>query len=244
VLDLLKARFFPHVVARMEDVTKSMGVSDLTPARAPRKSRTRSGCLTCRARKKKCDEVHPRCAGCRRNQLVCEWPNEVSRRRIQNDDSAVTIGLGQKCSQLVARRSTTKIPPSLPNMPSAEDRACALTPHSTALLSHYFRETASFFAMTPLRDNPFVTVFLPIGYADDLLMHGMLAFSGAHLTCKESDNAALASATQLHYLRLINGLRMEVANLEEGDLAKTERLLRVLMIVCHYEVGVLPNKIL
>lgn len=118
----------------------------------------------------------------------------------------------------------------------AEERACGLTADSTILLSHYFRETAAFFAMTPLKDNPFVTVFLPIGYMDDLLMHGMLALSGAHLTCKEPDNLPLATATQMHYLRLVNGLRVEFANLDELDLEKTERLLRILMVVCHYEV--------
>src|ERR1700743_3467299 len=38
-----------------------------------RYQRVKTGCLTCRRRKKKCDEVKPRCAGCRRNQKQCEW---------------------------------------------------------------------------------------------------------------------------------------------------------------------------
>ncbi|KAK7749300.1 hypothetical protein SLS62_008269 [Diatrype stigma] len=36
--------------------------------------RVRTGCLTCRARKKKCDEAKPVCAGCKRNKLTCQWP--------------------------------------------------------------------------------------------------------------------------------------------------------------------------
>ncbi|RYP45495.1 hypothetical protein DL768_008162 [Monosporascus sp. mg162] len=35
--------------------------------------RVRTGCLTCRARKKKCDEFKPACSGCKRNKLVCRW---------------------------------------------------------------------------------------------------------------------------------------------------------------------------
>ncbi|RYP57063.1 hypothetical protein DL769_009717 [Monosporascus sp. CRB-8-3] len=35
--------------------------------------RVRTGCLTCRARKKKCDESKPICAGCKRNILACRW---------------------------------------------------------------------------------------------------------------------------------------------------------------------------
>ncbi|KAL3483594.1 fungal Zn binuclear cluster domain-containing protein [Aspergillus germanicus] len=38
------------------------------------KLRTRTGCLQCRKRRKKCDEVRPRCSGCTRNSLACEWP--------------------------------------------------------------------------------------------------------------------------------------------------------------------------
>jgi hypothetical protein len=38
------------------------------------KARTRSGCFTCRKRKKKCDETGPTCSGCARNFLKCIWP--------------------------------------------------------------------------------------------------------------------------------------------------------------------------
>lgn len=36
--------------------------------------RTKSGCFTCRARRKKCDERRPVCLGCERNTLACDWP--------------------------------------------------------------------------------------------------------------------------------------------------------------------------
>lgn len=38
--------------------------------------RVRTGCLTCRTRKKKCDEQKPRCRGCTRNHFDCLWPGE------------------------------------------------------------------------------------------------------------------------------------------------------------------------
>lgn len=39
-------------------------------------TRTKTGCLTCRKRKKKCDEdiVNGKCQGCTRNFLDCSWP--------------------------------------------------------------------------------------------------------------------------------------------------------------------------
>lgn len=38
------------------------------------KTRTKTGCFTCRKRKKKCDEHYPICSGCARNFLSCVWP--------------------------------------------------------------------------------------------------------------------------------------------------------------------------
>ena len=38
--------------------------------------RSRTGCFTCRRRKKKCNEEKPLCSGCRRNHLECTWPTE------------------------------------------------------------------------------------------------------------------------------------------------------------------------
>ncbi|KAH8669991.1 fungal-specific transcription factor domain-containing protein [Ilyonectria robusta] len=37
-------------------------------------SRSRTGCFTCRRRKKKCDERKPICSSCRQNSLECNWP--------------------------------------------------------------------------------------------------------------------------------------------------------------------------
>jgi len=42
----------------------------------PQVSRTRNGCLSCRSRRKKCDEKKPCCAACIRNKLSCKWPTE------------------------------------------------------------------------------------------------------------------------------------------------------------------------
>lgn len=38
------------------------------------------GCLTCRTRKVKCDEVRPSCSRCRTAQLACEWLPSPERR--------------------------------------------------------------------------------------------------------------------------------------------------------------------
>ncbi|KAF1812578.1 hypothetical protein P152DRAFT_397202 [Eremomyces bilateralis CBS 781.70] len=48
------------------------------PLLRPNYPRVKTGCFTCRRRKKKCDETKPRCAGCRRNHENCQWPLPVA----------------------------------------------------------------------------------------------------------------------------------------------------------------------
>lgn len=50
--------------------------------------RVRTGCLTCRGRKKKCDEAKPRCRGCERNILDCRWPSGLATARQESSRSA------------------------------------------------------------------------------------------------------------------------------------------------------------
>ncbi|KUJ08534.1 uncharacterized protein LY89DRAFT_332794 [Mollisia scopiformis] len=38
--------------------------------------RSKTGCMSCRRRKKKCDEKRPACGGCSRSFLTCQWPTE------------------------------------------------------------------------------------------------------------------------------------------------------------------------
>lgn len=48
----------------------------------PKKKRSRDGCLTCRRRKKKCDEsLSPQCHNCEANGLQCTWPGHVLEAR-------------------------------------------------------------------------------------------------------------------------------------------------------------------
>ncbi|WPK24004.1 hypothetical protein PUMCH_001258 [Australozyma saopauloensis] len=46
------------------------------------KRRCRTGCLTCRRRRKKCDESsYPSCKNCSSNLLSCKWPESVTEAR-------------------------------------------------------------------------------------------------------------------------------------------------------------------
>ncbi|ODQ80924.1 hypothetical protein BABINDRAFT_160362 [Babjeviella inositovora NRRL Y-12698] len=59
------------------------------------KKRTKTGCFTCRQRKKKCDEhidpVSGKCTGCIRNFLDCSWP-ETNTRAVELNTCVVGQG--------------------------------------------------------------------------------------------------------------------------------------------------------
>ena len=53
----------------------------------PEKRRVRTGCLTCRSKHKKCDEVKPVCNFCQTKGLECIWPQEGMSRPAQLNDT-------------------------------------------------------------------------------------------------------------------------------------------------------------
>ncbi|ODV91464.1 hypothetical protein CANCADRAFT_29886 [Tortispora caseinolytica NRRL Y-17796] len=50
----------------------SVGKPPASSKRQVQRTRTRTGCITCRRRKKKCDEGKPECMNCKSNNLICE----------------------------------------------------------------------------------------------------------------------------------------------------------------------------
>ncbi|TQN67384.1 Transcription activator AMTR1 [Colletotrichum shisoi] len=53
---------------------------DQPPPVKKKKTRTRTGCLNCRRKKRKCDEGRPACGGCSRRKERCEWGIKVTFR--------------------------------------------------------------------------------------------------------------------------------------------------------------------
>ncbi|KAH7144498.1 fungal-specific transcription factor domain-containing protein [Dactylonectria estremocensis] len=78
-------------------------------------SRSRTGCLTCRRRKKKCDEQKPACGGCERNMLDCNWPTYptvfvgAQRRQARSPPVSILAHQQSTTSQETTLRGSTKL---------------------------------------------------------------------------------------------------------------------------------------
>ncbi|KAJ7496014.1 hypothetical protein B0H11DRAFT_2227009 [Mycena galericulata] len=52
-----------------------------TTRKRPKYTRSKTGCLTCRVKKIKCDEAKPSCMRCTHGQRDCTWPEGVPARK-------------------------------------------------------------------------------------------------------------------------------------------------------------------
>jgi hypothetical protein len=229
--------------------------------------RSRSGCLTCRQPKKKCDEARPICAGCYRNKINCVWehvlslpgrgvagpiePNaslelSYSSRNCKKRDlpkrsshSLQEKGLDPSSSAYNNRMSPS--PLVLWSLGSGAyfgvEKAVTLTPTSCVLMQHYLTNTCSRLATTPDLLSPFLTHLVPLPCVDDLLMQTVLAVSGTHLSFKQPGNCEVQRATELHYSVVLRSLRAAFQDIDSGNGEKISRLLLILLILCHFEVG-------
>ncbi|CAR22311.1 Zn(II)2Cys6 transcription factor [Lachancea thermotolerans CBS 6340] len=69
----------------------------------PKRKRSVHGCLTCRTRRKKCDENKPVCGGCERNFVQCTWPQHTGGRVRRKRGEA---------AELTSDRSSTSADPA------------------------------------------------------------------------------------------------------------------------------------
>ncbi|KAJ5298075.1 hypothetical protein N7508_008324 [Penicillium antarcticum] len=105
-----------------------------SPARRPRASRSRGGCLPCKTRKKKCDENRPKCSDCRRLNLPCEWPAraiDVEAHSPDLNDTSSLLSVATVSADAVPIDDSDGGPPALSPITPYDDEEFIVTlfPH-------------------------------------------------------------------------------------------------------------------
>ncbi|PVH84851.1 hypothetical protein DL98DRAFT_610344 [Cadophora sp. DSE1049] len=98
-----------------ESVRSNSSAGSPTPRRPPR---SKSGCLTCRRRKVRCNEHRPRCSHCERLNLECLW------RPIQQTSRQATSNLRQGHGELSFMSNGSAAP-----LPTSESASAAALPN-------------------------------------------------------------------------------------------------------------------
>ncbi|KAJ5846130.1 hypothetical protein N7534_009799 [Penicillium rubens] len=130
------------------------------------KGRSKTGCITCRRRKKKCDETKPSCLNCQKNAVVCEgYPlKEIWKSGRQRQADARS-------------QSLTAVPRSLPLLIDGIE-----TDIDRRFLDHFVYGFSRVLTLINDDSNPFKEILLPMATQHRGLMHSLMCLSGSHLS--------------------------------------------------------------
>uniref|UniRef100_A0A0W0F0H2 Zn(2)-C6 fungal-type domain-containing protein n=1 Tax=Moniliophthora roreri TaxID=221103 RepID=A0A0W0F0H2_MONRR len=86
--------------------TPTMRQETTAQRKRPKYTRSKTGCLTCRVKKIKCDETKPNCMRCTHGQRDCTWPEGVPARKKSTSRKDSTDGRPSTANSSVSDGST------------------------------------------------------------------------------------------------------------------------------------------
>ncbi|KAM0155342.1 hypothetical protein ACHAQE_006792 [Botrytis cinerea] len=140
-------------------------VQIIEPSHKITKGRSKTGCVTCRRRKKKCDEAKPRCLNCEKNAVVCEGYPE---RQVWKSGK-------EKAEEARLRRI------SIPNITLQPVIHGVETSGDKVFFEHYIYRLSHIFTVEGADKNAFKDQLLPMAVQHAGLMHSILALSSKHI---------------------------------------------------------------
>ncbi|OAL57251.1 hypothetical protein IQ07DRAFT_582466 [Pyrenochaeta sp. DS3sAY3a] len=209
------------------------------------RARTTTGCLTCRKRRKKCNEDKPICIGCKRNHLICTWPTDGKTKQ---DVSLVRAPAGQNLStdtdvavipahasrqngganaQIKMIYSTLSVPPSIDLMPGLRKES------DRHMFEHYMNVTALKLAGRHEPQNAFLSHIIPIAYQDARVVQSVLAISGAQL-CFRSDQ--FEHPARSHYAVTLRSVKHSLLDWRALGTVELTGLLTMTLFLCMFEI--------
>ncbi|KAF1849018.1 uncharacterized protein K460DRAFT_280828 [Cucurbitaria berberidis CBS 394.84] len=216
-----------------------------TAVSIPYRRRTTTGCLTCRMRRKKCNEEKPNCVGCRQNKLICNWPS--------NDKTAKEVSLSRIRGQVgsTARNAAVDRPilrattphTVLPEVIIACDQNSV--PHPLGfmpgirrasdwhLFDHYVGVTAVQLAGRLAPRNAFLSHLLPVAYQDARVVQCILALSGAQL-CFRSNQFEYNARS--HYMASLRSVKHALLTWRSLTTTELVGLLTTTLLLCYFEI--------
>ncbi|KAK1585455.1 fungal-specific transcription factor domain-containing protein [Colletotrichum navitas] len=224
--------------------------------------RSKEGCLTCRTRRKKCDEVKPDCTLCRRSGRECSWP-VIAKSDGPEETTASSNGKAglqkepaKEISHSRRRLMQSDFETASPAVVVGSKATKAMSPLRSSLtfgtlsqLDEVSRPSyEQYLAVTTFllvrgrtsEGNPFINYVLPLAASDGLIMDCVLAIGGAHMSVLDAKNRQLEVVARGHYARALAGLRKVLAGQAGSTLGnavedKQVYVVLVLLLLCILE---------
>ncbi|KAF4630573.1 hypothetical protein G7Y89_g7562 [Cudoniella acicularis] len=189
--------------------------------------RTRTGCLTCRKRKVKCDEGKPICGRCHRLQRECVWSDELQiiPQRRYNEEPSSTIMIANGCRNPALQLSKPSGQNFVIEFPNID--------RTTIPYIHHFVTFCCRFLAYPndSEGNPFQEELVPLATSSPALMHSMTALAAAHLSRSQRQHEITAAHHYSLALRELN------SSLSDPALARSDSTLGACLLLCVYEIS-------
>ncbi|KAF2772624.1 hypothetical protein EJ03DRAFT_266441 [Teratosphaeria nubilosa] len=214
----------PHLEPKIEEAdednldylfdSKAISISDPSSSPAPRKrgrprkhpiveqkkvshARSKTGCGTCRRRKKKCDETKPSCKNCEKNNVVCDGYEPKQPWK------------SGKQKALVVR---TVLPADLPMLVDGIDGGV-----DQLFFQHFTTHVGKVLSLTD-NYNPFLELIVPMAMGHAGLMHSLLYLSGTCLIASElAPKAEWLERQEHHSSKALRLLQQDLAESREAD---------------------------
>ncbi|KAI1942154.1 hypothetical protein LOZ57_005377 [Ophidiomyces ophidiicola] len=178
------------------------------------KGRSKTGCVTCRRRKKKCDETKPSCLNCQKNSVVCEG---YPAKEIWKSGK-------QKLEEAARRCSLAVIPRELPILIDGVE-----TDVDRRFLDHFVYDFSRVLTLINDDSNPFKEILMPMATQHTGLMHSLMCLSGSHLSARNPD-PRFQERKHYHFDRAITDLRNTIVARSTGNGKEPEFLVEDPMI--------------
>ncbi|CAD6443099.1 3bc7813b-9eb7-406c-afcc-96a629f5ed72 [Sclerotinia trifoliorum] len=193
-------------------------VQTIEPLHKIAKGRSKTGCVTCRRRKKKCDEAKPRCMNCEKNAVVCEgYPEKQVWKS------------GKEKAEEAARLRRV----SLPNITLQPVIRGVETSGDKVFFEHYIYRLSHIFTVEGADNNAFKDQLLPMAVQHAGLMHSILSLSSKHINYDSEygqkvlqqhpdiDRESLEERSQYHHSAAIEELHNDLKRHERGETDST-----------------------
>ncbi|KAL2048797.1 hypothetical protein ABVK25_010922 [Lepraria finkii] len=211
-----------------------------SPKVAPRlgHKKSRTGCQQCRARRIKCNEVHPICGSCKRYQVPCIYdrrsPSKAAGSRQPDKTRDSSIRSSPKYD-IKASSATVR------DFPESRERRLL----ELRLLHHYATRTSMSFSASPepAAKEIWSVVCPKVALKHDALLYSIYAISALHMTRTEPFDPDIMDAHQKYFELGLQEHNRDIDNLSKDNAdatCLTTNLIRVIAFAVLHERPLYP----
>ncbi|KAF2715543.1 putative Zn(II)2Cys6 transcription factor-like protein [Pleomassaria siparia CBS 279.74] len=142
--------------------------------------RSRQGCLTCRARRKRCDGKRPECQNCTRLNMKCEW--QTQRQLVAE---SVSSPIAQRSAS--PSPSRTLVSPLRTSIDPWESLPGDATADIKQILNYYIEAFVPSVSVATTPSSFYTSLYIPMAFESEGMLDAITALSAAQLARRTTD---------------------------------------------------------